>query len=142
MPQRKLDFKCIKNNGRVPVLPFLRFRRRQIWHPPGRQKPRPRTRMVPPANVPELRKTLGVFVQSSRFIPNYAHVVRPLTELTRSENGKAVPFTWTQERQDSFDHVQNLLLDGIHLAPPRLPLTFPLRWGRVERPQSVRHLPV
>jgi hypothetical protein len=102
----------------------------------------PVRRMVPPANVPELRKTLNVFVQSSRFIPNYAHVVRPLTELTRSVNGKPVPFTWAQERQDSFDHVRNLLLDGIHLAPPRLPLTFPLGWGRVERRQGVRHLPL
>jgi hypothetical protein len=78
----------------------------------------PVRRMVPSANVPELRKTLGVFVRSSRFIPNYAHVVRPLTELTRSENGKPVPFTWTQARQASFDQVRNLLLDDIHLAPP------------------------
>jgi hypothetical protein len=48
----------------------------------------PVRRMVPPCNLPELRKTLCVFVQSSRFIPNYAHVVRPLTALTRSEQGK------------------------------------------------------
>jgi transposase InsO family protein len=84
----------------------------------------PVRRMVPPSNVSELRKTLGVFVQSSRFIPNYAHVVRPLTELTRSEHGKPVAFTWTKERQDSFDHVRNLLLDGIHLAPPDYRLPF------------------
>jgi hypothetical protein len=84
----------------------------------------PVRRMVPPTNVPELRKTLGVFVQSSRFIPNYAHVVRPLTELTRSEHGKPVAFTWTTERQASFDHIRNLLLDGIHLAPPDYRLPF------------------
>jgi len=84
----------------------------------------PIRRMVAPTNVPELRMTLGVFVQSSRFIPNYAHIVRPLTELTRSINGKPVPFTWTQERQQSFDHVRNLLLDGIHLAPPDYRLPF------------------
>jgi hypothetical protein len=46
----------------------------------------PIKRMVPLTNLPELR-TLGVFVQSSRFIPRYAHVVRPLTELTRCEKG-------------------------------------------------------
>jgi hypothetical protein len=84
----------------------------------------PVRRMVPPANVPELRKTLGVFVQSSRFIPNYAHIVRPLTELTRSDNGKPVAFTWTPERQQSFDIIRNLLLDGIHLAPPDYRLPF------------------
>lgn len=52
----------------------------------------PIRRMVPPTNVSEVRKTLGVFVQSARFIPQYAHIVRPLTELTRSENGKPVAF--------------------------------------------------
>ncbi len=102
----------------------------------------PVRRMVPPCNLPELRKTLGVFVQSSRFIPHYAHVVRPLTALTRSDQGKPVPFIWNKEQQDSFDHVRNLLLDGIHLAPPRLPPTFPLWWGCVERRESIRHFPV
>jgi hypothetical protein len=47
----------------------------------------PITRMVPPTNLPELRMTLGDFVQSSRFIPYYAHVVRPLTELTHCDKG-------------------------------------------------------
>jgi hypothetical protein len=84
----------------------------------------PVRRMIPPANVPELRKVLGVFVQSSRFIPNYAHVVRSLTELTRSIHGKPVPFEWTRERQESFDHIRNLLLVGIHLSPPDYRLPF------------------
>jgi hypothetical protein len=84
----------------------------------------PIKRMVPPTNLPELRMTLGVFVQSSRFIPHYAHLVRPLTELTRSDKGKPIPFTWTPERQQSYDHIRNLLLDGIHLAPPDYRLPF------------------
>ena len=84
----------------------------------------PIKRMVPPANLPELRMTLGVFVQSSRFIPRYAHIVRPLTELTRSDKGKPVPYLWTPERQQSYDHIRNLLLDGIHLAPPDYRLPF------------------
>jgi hypothetical protein len=84
----------------------------------------PIRRMVPPTNVSEVRKTLGVFVQSARFIPNYAHIVRPLTELTRSEHGKPVAFEWTEERQQSYDTIRNLLLDGIHLAPPDYRLPF------------------
>jgi hypothetical protein len=52
----------------------------------------PIKRMVPPTNLAELRMTLGVFVQSSRFIPHYAHVVRLLTELTRCEKGQSVPY--------------------------------------------------
>jgi hypothetical protein len=96
----------------------------------------PVRRMVPPCNVPELRKTLGVFVQSSRFIPNYAHIVRPLTALTRSENGKPVAFTWTKEQQHSFDHIRNLLLDGIHLAPPDYHL--PIHSGGTRRTTGKR----
>ncbi len=47
----------------------------------------PIRRMVPPTNLHELRSTLGVFVQSSRFIPNYAHITQALTHLMRSSNG-------------------------------------------------------
>jgi hypothetical protein len=74
----------------------------------------PIKRMIASTNLPELRITLGVFIQSSRFIPYY---IRPLTELTRCDKGKPVPFEWTAERQQSYDHIRHLLLDGIHLAP-------------------------
>jgi hypothetical protein len=84
----------------------------------------PIKRMVPPTNLPELRMTLGVFVQSSRFITRYTHVVRPLTELTRCDKDQPVPYIWTPERQQSYDHIRNLLLDGIHLAPPNYQLPF------------------
>jgi hypothetical protein len=77
----------------------------------------PVRRMVPPTNLPELRSTLGVFVQSSRFIPFYSHIVAPLTALTRSAHGKPVPFVWEAAQQKAFDHVRNLLLDGNHLSP-------------------------
>jgi hypothetical protein len=39
----------------------------------------PVRRMVPPTNLPELQSTLSLFVQSSRFIPRYSHIVTPLT---------------------------------------------------------------
>jgi hypothetical protein len=62
--------------------------------------------MVPPTNLPELRSTLGVFVQSARFIPRYSHIVAPLTALTRSSQGKPVPFLWADEQQTAYDHVR------------------------------------
>ena len=88
----------------------------------------PVRRMVPPSNLPELRSTLGVFVQSARFIPRYAHIVAPLTALTRSSAGKPVPYIWDDTTQAAFDEIRNLLLDGIHLSPSRLPLTLPRLW--------------
>jgi hypothetical protein len=84
----------------------------------------PVRRMVPPSNLHELRSTLGLFVQSSRFIPRYAHIVQPLTALTRTDKGKPVPFTWTDAQQHAFDHVRNLLLEGIHLSPADYRLPF------------------
>jgi hypothetical protein len=84
----------------------------------------PIRRMVPPTNLHELRSTLGVFVQSSRFIPNYAHITHPLTHLTRSSNGKPVPFVWTADQQQAYDKIRDLLLDGIHLCPANYLLPF------------------
>ncbi len=63
----------------------------------------PIRRMVPSTNLHELRSTLGVFVQSSRFIPNYAHITQALTHFTRSSNGKPVPFIWTADQQQTYD---------------------------------------
>ena len=80
--------------------------------------------MVPPSNLHELRSTLGLFVQSSRFIPRYAHIVQPLTALTRTDKGKPVPFDWTDTQQHAFDHVRNLLLEGIHLSTADYRLPF------------------
>jgi hypothetical protein len=47
----------------------------------------PIRRMVPPTKLHEPRSTLGVFVQSSRYIPKYAHITVPLTALTKTNNG-------------------------------------------------------
>jgi hypothetical protein len=80
--------------------------------------------MIPPTNLPELCSTLGVFVQSVRFIPRYAHIVAPLTALTRSSAGKLVPYLWDNNTQAAYDEIRNLLLDGIHLSPPDYRLPF------------------
>ncbi len=84
----------------------------------------PICRMVPPSNLPEFRSTLGVFVQSSRFIPRYAHIVARLTALTSSSAGKPVPYLWNDKTQAAYDEIRNLLLDGIHLSPPDYRLPF------------------
>jgi hypothetical protein len=81
--------------------------------------------MPPPANLHELRSTLGVFVQSSRFISNYAHITQALTHLTRSSNNdKPVPSLWTADQQQAYDQIRDLLLDGIHLCPANYLLPF------------------
>ena len=83
--------------------------------------------MVPPANVPELRHTSGVFVQSKSFVDKYAHIVAPLTALLRNgPDGKPVPFVWGPEQQQAYDTIRNTLLNGAHLSPPDYNLPFHL----------------
>jgi hypothetical protein len=84
----------------------------------------PIRRMVPLTNSPELRSTLGVFVRSARLIPRYAHIVAPLTALTRSSAGKPLPYLYDDKTQAAYDKVRNLLLDGIDLSPPDYRLPF------------------
>jgi hypothetical protein len=98
----------------------------------------PVRRMVPPSNLPELRSTLGVFVQSSRFIPRYSHIVAPLTALTRSAHGKPVPFVWETAQQTAVDHVREMGAEAVvellrELAPAALQLAVPRPFLRPER---------
>ncbi len=67
-----------------------------------------------------------MFVQSKTYIPNFAHIMQPLNELTRKDKvkGNPVPFLWTPAHQHAFDTIRNHLLDGAHLAPPHYGLPF------------------
>jgi hypothetical protein len=82
-------------------------------------------------NLPELRSTLGVFVQSARFISRYAHIVAPLTALTRSSAGKPVPYLWYDKTCGTTKHKQHMItleiffsMESIHLSPPDYRLPF------------------
>ena len=87
----------------------------------------PIRKMVPPANLSELRHVLGVFVQSKNYFPDehpYAQTVKPLTALTGGKKGNPVPFIWTATHQKAFDTIRDLLLSGLHLAAPDFRLPF------------------
>jgi hypothetical protein len=51
--------------------------------------------MIPPEDISELRRVLGLFVVSRKYIRNYALITKPLTELLR---GKQPVFKWTKEQ--------------------------------------------
>jgi hypothetical protein len=84
----------------------------------------PVRRMIPPTNLPELRHVNGVFVQSKSYIPNFAHLAKPLNALTKKANDQHVPFTWGPAEQLAYDSIRNHLLDGVHLSPPNYCLPF------------------
>jgi hypothetical protein len=79
--------------------------------------------LVPPTDVHELRRVLGLFVVSRKYIKDYAMITRPLTDLLR---GKAVSFTWGGKQQQAFDCIRDKLLQGVHLCAPDFAFPFHL----------------
>ena len=75
---------------------------------------------MPPTDIHELRRVLGLFVVSRKYIKDYAVITRPMTDLLR---GKAVSFAWGEKQQEAFDCVRDKLLQGVHLCAPDF--TFP-----------------
>jgi transposase InsO family protein len=79
--------------------------------------------LVPPVDVHELRRVLGLFVVSRKYIKDYAVITKPMTDLLK---GKAVTFQWGQPQQAAFDFVRDRLLAGVHLSAPNFELPFHL----------------
>ena len=65
-----------------------------------RNMPRPKT-------PKEVKQFLGLIGYYRKFIPRFSDLSRPLTKLTRHE----VQFEWTQQCQQSFDYLRELLME-------------------------------
>jgi hypothetical protein len=79
--------------------------------------------LVLPVDVHELRRVLGLFVVSRKYIKDYTMMTKPLTQLLK---GKATTFIWDEPQQLAFDAVRDKLLQGAHLAAPDFSLPFHL----------------
>jgi hypothetical protein len=62
-------------------------------------------KLLPPSNVKELQQVLGLFQYYRVFIPEFAHIARPVTKLL----SKKVSFDWTAHCQKAFDFLKNAL---------------------------------
>jgi hypothetical protein len=80
--------------------------------------------MVPPEDIQELRRVLGLFVVSRKYLKDYALITRPLTDLLR---GKQPVFVWGQAQQAAYERVRDSLLAGVHLAAPDFSRPFHLQ---------------
>ena len=83
----------------------------------------PIRKLVAPVDISELRRVLGLFVVSRRYIKDYAILTKPLTDLLR---GRQPVFSWGLAQQTSFETVRDLLLGGIHIAAPDYSIPFHL----------------
>jgi hypothetical protein len=73
-------------------------------------------------SVKEVQSTLGVLGYQRPFIRGFAHIAKPLTELTK----KKVPFKWTQECRDALDKLIKIVTSEPVLACPDLEKPFEL----------------
>jgi hypothetical protein len=77
----------------------------------------PIRKLVPPIDISELRRVLGLFVASRRHIKDHAVLTKPLTDLLRGR--QPIFTTWGEDQQRA-------LLGGIHIAAPDYSLPFHL----------------
>jgi hypothetical protein len=84
----------------------------------------PLRNMVPPEDISELRRVLGLFVISRKYLKDYALITKPLTDLLR---GKQPVFQWGKPQQQAYEHIRDALLSGLHLAAPDFELPFHLQ---------------
>ena len=78
--------------------------------------------MPPPTNPREVRQFLGLVGYYRKFVPKFADIARPLTNLTKLD----VPYEWTDRCQQTFELLKEMLLkDPILKYPdPNRPYTL------------------
>ncbi|KAF4649982.1 hypothetical protein FOL47_001541 [Perkinsus chesapeaki] len=76
----------------------------------------------PPKSVKGVRRFLGMTGYFRKFIKGYAHLVKPLTLLTK----KDAQFVWSQECQEAYEKVLDLLVERPCLGLPDWDKTFTL----------------
>ena len=62
--------------------------------------------MPPPTTPKEVKQFLGLIGYYRKFVPRFADVARPLTNLTRLDQ----PFKWSDKRQASFELLKEALI--------------------------------
>ncbi len=72
--------------------------------------------LIPPKNVPELRRFLGMAGYYRQLIQGYANITTPLTHLTK----RAVPWVWTVDCQTAFNELKEALVSSTVMAHPQV----------------------
>ena len=96
----------------------------------GRKRPDPNRleaiqRLVRPHTKKELRSTLGLLGYHRLFVPNYAEIAKPLTDLTMNRSPAVLP--WTETEQRAFDRLKESLCLSTALHTPRIGQLYVLR---------------
>ncbi|CAH2097419.1 unnamed protein product [Euphydryas editha] len=81
---------------------------------PDPEKTKVITNFPVPKNSKEIKSFLGLIGYYRKFIENFSKLTKPLTKLLK----KNTPFTWTEEQQESFDTMRNILISPKILQYP------------------------
>ncbi len=123
-----LDYNITLNAGKTtfgfPTAHFFGFIADEVGTRLAENNLCPLKNMAPPEDIAELRRTLGLFVVSRKYIKDYAMITKPLTDLLR---GKQPTFVWESKHQDAYESIRDALLAGIHLTAPNFDLPFHLQ---------------
>lgn len=68
-----------------------------------------------PKNLKAVRRFIGMTGWYSRFIPNYATEIAPITDLLKKT---LIPFKWTEQAEVAFDRLKQILTSPQILSPP------------------------
>ncbi|KAG2190799.1 hypothetical protein INT47_010346 [Mucor saturninus] len=79
---------------------------------------------TPPNNVQEVRQFIGLAQHYRRFIPGFAGIAAPLTDLTKGVGPKKRPIVWTDVCQTSFDILKDKLSSAPVLLAPDMDKPF------------------
>ncbi|KAG2212941.1 hypothetical protein INT45_002311, partial [Circinella minor] len=97
---------------------FLGFRVSAAGILPASDKVKAIQEWKPLNNVQEVRQFIGLAQHFRRFIPNFASMAAPLTDLTRGTGPKKRKIQWTEECQRSFDLIKEKLIQAPVLQAP------------------------
>ena len=67
-----------------------------------------------PTNVTQLRAALGLFGYYRKFVKDFGHHAKPMTELLKKDK----PFKWEKRQQDAFDRLKERLIKAPILQYP------------------------
>ena len=81
--------------------------------------------LATPRTKKPVRAVIGLASNYRRYVPNFADVIAPLSELTKKNQPTKV--RWTQKCQDPFDQIKNVLSSEPVIAVPDFPHPFILR---------------
>lgn len=71
-----------------------------------------------PKSVQDIRKFIGMCQYYKSFLPSFAHVASPITDLTKGTGPIQRGINWSSDRQVAFDHIKKMITSAPVLLTP------------------------